>query len=502
MNLPFKCYSIKKLLMTLTMLAVYSTSGFAVWQTPATALAGFGNSLDMAADANGHAVTVYSNELDGRVYASYYTNAAWTAAQAISVSSGGLFNVAVDMDATGTALAVWYNDNDLTIESARFSGGFWGIPIPNPIETVTAFTQVDVAMNGSGQGAAIWADGSGNIRSSFFSGGVWSSPETIGTGGADISIAYSSNGTVVAGWYDGGLATVANFIGGSWQAPVVLDPAMEYMGNVGIDANGNALAIWQTSTLSALASYFNGTTWLPPVTVFADPVPMTNVIPSLAMSPSGQAVAAWLTSTGAGVSSSFNGTSWSAPIQYSPGPVTNVDVSINSSNDAALVVWATDTPIIYSSKLPFGGVWGPQEFVANPSASGDTLVNPLVAASSANGTDFSAWLQRDEGDEGAFPFAIATLAALPPSNLAATTCTNRFASQTDRVNIITWSASLDPLVVSYELRRNGVLLATIPSGGPFIYADHNRCRNVPDVYTLTAIDVNGAPSVPVTITVL
>lgn len=500
MNLPFKCYSIKNLLMTLTMLATYSTSGFAVWQTPATQLSGFGNSLDMAADANGHAVTIYSNDLEGPVFASYYTNGAWTPSQPISVSLGSAF-VAVDMDATGTALAVWNNLNDSTIESARFSGGFWGIPFPNPIETVSGPTRVDVAMDGSGRGVAIWADGAGNMRSSFFSGGVWGPVETIGTGGSFPKIAYSANGTVVAGWNDGGVAMVANYIGGSWQAPVTLDPAIQLFGNVGIDADGNALAIWKTSTLSGLASYFDGTSWLPPVTVFPDPV-VTNLPPVLAMSPGGQAVAAWFTSTGTGVSSSFNGTSWSTLLQYSPGPITDFDVSINPTNDAGLVVWATDTPIIYSSKLPLGGVWSPQEFVANPTVFGDVLVDMLVAASSDNGTDFASWLERGVGGEGGFPFAIATLAPLGPLNLAATTCTNRFASQTDRVNIITWTASVDPLVVSYELRRNGILIATIPSGGPFIYADHHRCRRVADVYILTAIDVNGGASAPSIITVL
>ncbi|QLH34694.1 MAG: hypothetical protein HWD61_04125 [Parachlamydiaceae bacterium] len=51
---------------------------------------------------------------------------------------------------------------------------------------------------------------------------------------------------------------------------------------------------------------------------------------------------------------------------------------------------------------------------------------------------------------------------------------NRFATQTDIINHLTWSPSTNPSVAGYRILRNGEAIATIPQNGPFVFNDHNR----------------------------
>lgn len=69
--------------------------------------------------------------------------------------------------------------------------------------------------------------------------------------------------------------------------------------------------------------------------------------------------------------------------------------------------------------------------------------------------------------------------------------------QTDIVNIITITPSTTPGVVSYYLRRDGVLIAIIPASGPYIYYDHNRSKHQTYTYSLTSVDGFGVESAPV-----
>jgi len=85
----------------------------------------------------------------------------------------------------------------------------------------------------------------------------------------------------------------------------------------------------------------------------------------------------------------------------------------------------------------------------------------------------------------------------PPSHFAGKTIENKFATQTDIIHRLKWKPSPDPSVSKYELFRNGKLIAVVPASGPFVYLDHNRRENVPDIYTLIAITASGVQSLPV-----
>jgi len=90
---------------------------------------------------------------------------------------------------------------------------------------------------------------------------------------------------------------------------------------------------------------------------------------------------------------------------------------------------------------------------------------------------------------------------LPPSNFAGKSIKNQFATQTEYINRLKWTPSPDPSVATYQLYRNGRLIAVIPANGPFVYSDHNRRKHSTDVYTLIAVSADGTQSPPVMVTV-
>jgi hypothetical protein len=145
--------------------------------------------------------------------------------------------------------------------------------------------------------------------------------------------------------------------------------------------------------------------------------------------------------------------------------------------------------------LPLGGSLGAVELVTSNFSSVSA-----ISSLSSNGVQF-AFLDVPLDEETEF-FATATLPAPPPNTLSITgsVCKNKFVNQAELVKTIKWTPLQDPTVVRYTLKRNGTLIATISSSGPFVYRDQKRCKKGGDVYTLTAINASGLEVDSATIT--
>lgn len=91
------------------------------------------------------------------------------------------------------------------------------------------------------------------------------------------------------------------------------------------------------------------------------------------------------------------------------------------------------------------------------------------------------------------------VAPTAPTNFRGKVIKNRFATQTDVIDNLKWSASSDPSVTGYRLFRDGVLIATIPATGPFKYNDHNRRPGVTYTYQLVAFNAGNQESAPVVV---
>lgn len=476
----------------------------AVWQQPPHEFPiteGF--KVPLGSDAHGHAFAIPTDfEFTiADVFASYYSSGIWQDPPEV-IGDGRVrsqaYSIDFAMDNTGTGLAIWYDRTSGEFRTAHFNGIVWNTPPPIPLDTGTPLNsgRVAVSMNGPNSGVAIWIDNNTTtVSSSFFSNVAWSLPVPIGTGDFSPSVAYSTNGTAVAGWTNVLNVTVNHFNGSIWQGPIILD-ATGSQPVVGIDSTGKMLAVWANILGNVVYSIsFNGISW-------SAPAPITgtagNIGISLVMTPSGTAVASWIDSTGAGFSSSYNGFGWSAPILITAGPILDNFLALSvADNGNALAVWSTTTSEIRSSRLRLGDIsWAPEEFVGTYTL--DTLFD-VNASLSEDGTGFASWAAATEGSGE--QFASVELLPVPasPSNLQGFCCKNKFAMQTECADTITWSPSIDPTVIAYYVRKNGVLVAVIPAQGPFIYVDHVNCRDA-DIYTVSAVDLNGTESLPVSIT--
>lgn len=485
----------------------------AAWQTPFefpdTVTKADNYITDMAVDANGHAVVLLGAtglNINNGVEAFNFANGTWTRTLLMAPHQTIGF-LSVDMDDSGTAVALIFNYNTNDLSGFIYDNGVWAPSIPAVVDNIPFVGNSAVSLNGPLSAIGAWFN-SATVRASILTNGIWGPVQNIGTGTAQnraISVAYSQNGTGVAIWQTSiaGGVKVSNFIGGVWQPEITLDPTgtlttsaalIVNRHNVGIDSSGNAFAVWTNSVGNVVVSKFNGVSWSPQTIALTT----GNVAPYIAVAPGGTAVVVWEDSAGNGIASAYNGTSWGTPTQFTVDPIGTTgfpSVSVDNTGNA-LAIWGTNTQVL-SALLPLGGTWRAPEVVDTPA----NTISGVISGLSSDGTGFADW--RVNGVERNFVFANYNPSAviLPPPEIFSKTCVDRYPNFSDRINIICWTASPSPSVVAYNIYRNGVLIATIPATDRLSYCDHNRCSRQTDVYTVTAVGSDGNESLPITITV-
>lgn len=478
-------------LIGLFLIIINPTIGFAVWQQPPTQFTTdiASSTGDLASDDSGHGIFLIANNETPSLTAYYNDNGTFLPPQVIYNGQIQLFELSIDMDATGTAIAAWINPASELI-TGRFSAGVWSSPLPNPLD-VDALTLGEVSMNGTGNALLVWKNGGNILRYSKFTGTSWDLPQTFGSADTtNFSTAYSVNGTGVTVFGDiSGDVIAYNYTGATWTGPFLIGVDFFSSPEVGIDSTGKAVASWGDSFGNIFTSIFDGATWSPATLLFTG---SGNFGISLDMAPNGLATLIFSDSLGNGYYSSFNGTSFSAPIIYASN-LTHFDVSVNSAGNA-LIVYSDEVALEYRSRLLLAnGLLLPVQFIAPI-----TTDDGIEASLSGNGVGFSLWsTQFGEEDNDLFG-SVFLSNPTPPLGISGKTCKQKFASQTEHIHIISWIPSIDPLVTSYQIRRNGTLIETVPSTGPFIFADRNRCRR--DTYTVTAVTLTGFSSTSLTIT--
>jgi len=183
---------------------------------------------------------------------------------------------------------------------------------------------------------------------------------------------------------------------------------------------------------------------------------------------------------------------------YFPLPVvTNVAPSFGPSTGGTSVI-ITGTNFIEATALDFG-VNAATSFTVN-SATQITATSPAgtgvvdVTVTTLGGTSVTS------------PADLFTYLNLTPINLRGHQVKNRFATQTDYVNVLQWRE--EPagahLIVSYRIYRNAQLtqlIATISSSAPLQYEDHNRVPGKTYTYFVVSVDVLGDLSAFATVTV-
>ena len=114
-----------------------------------------------------------------------------------------------------------------------------------------------------------------------------------------------------------------------------------------------------------------------------------------------------------------------------------------------------------------------------------------------NGTAYGYALVAVDTSGNASAISSPAVTATPHDGLAPAAPSGFTATAGDSQVLLSWTATSDAEVRSYELRRNGVLIAT-PSSAATTYTDTGRSNGVTYTYALVAVDVAGMRSPPVT----
>jgi|GEM_PF-1609731 len=454
----------------------------------------------VATDENAHAMTAYSMPFNSNSINTYYfDNNVWNNLL-LNTAIGNVSDLV--MAPGGLALLTYIDDANNDLRSYYFNGTMWNIPANDPIDTAI-IRGGDLAINASGLGVTVWSDSTNDIRVSFFSSGNWGTPSlpaVIGTGDRPL-VSINAAGDLIVAWQDDvlGGVSVRHYIAGVWSATSTNLPTANLRG-VGISAGKSLVLTSDGLTSDVRASYFQVGV-LDSTTTLNPPQPNTLAIfgSILEMAPNGTAVATWqYNQTFFGqydlYYAQFDGTTWAPAVNFQPnGPDSTAPaLSLNSLGDA-LLFWGNFPGFtLNTARLPVGGI------LTTPVSFRTAITKPDSLVVSLADNDFNALAWFEDLGEGGNPFGAIEVAAAP-TELQATSCSDRNKGQGNCVIILTWDPSVDPNVASYNLLRDNIFIANILASGPLTYNDPVACNATFD-YTLKAVDNNGVEGVPVTIT--
>ena len=331
--------------------------------------------VQIAVDPNGNAVAVWSvydwswNHTSVRANR-YVVGTGWTgvtnlSTEAVQAASGA--NVA--MDSTGNAMVVWSQDSGTTnstqgVFADKYTIGIgWGTP--KLIESASvAATRTgwgpQVAFDASGNAIAVWYQYTkpGIYANRYVAGAGWGTPVAIadtGTTSYDegVQLAFDKNGNAIAVWNQyGGVLYANRYVAGSgWGTTSIVESnGTDYSEKAAFDQNGNAIAIWGNSSCNSnniqAAPYVVGAGWGAMKKCYEQGVSFVNKTldltrePQIVIDKNGNATAVWVRGVG-GIGSIYAST---ATIASAP-TVTNYMISTTASPAAGGSVTCSPNPV-------------------------------------------------------------------------------------------------------------------------------------------------------------
>ncbi len=88
---------------------------------------------------------------------------------------------------------------------------------------------------------------------------------------------------------------------------------------------------------------------------------------------------------------------------------------------------------------------------------------------------------------------------LPAASLTGENLCISFLTQRNLVQRLVWTASPSPNIVQYRIYQNGILVGSINPNQPFIFDFHNISANISITYSVTALNLFGEESAPISI---
>lgn len=179
---------------------------------------------------NGNAVAAWATAA-GEMKAAYFNGTSWETAQIIMGTDVELNSANVVIDQENVATAMWQTSLAREIfVSQSIAGGAWSVPLKisdglsnsNP-----DYSFEPLAVNEAGDLIAIWSDGFGIVSSFSTNGTIWSAPERIFTGIANLeSIGLADCGFAVALWNADGENAIIAAVNTNFLTPI--DPLVRF----------------------------------------------------------------------------------------------------------------------------------------------------------------------------------------------------------------------------------------------------------------------------------
>lgn len=430
------------------------------WTTPVTITdsgllaGGIGTDIStVGSTCNSAAVWTSSDGTNNRIKASIYNGTTWSAAVILS-DPGFSSNLAqVSIDSSGNAVAIW-NRSDVVVRASFYNGTSWSAPVDISATSTGAFARA-LDTDNQGNFYALWqiSDGTNIItQTATFNGTTWSSPIDLSSAGINsISLDISVNdlGEAVALYWEQGVNTLVYArmnSGSTWtMAELISTPGVNTRHcSVSINNSGNIIvAMLRLDVAQLEVTNFNGSTWSTPQ--FLGNTVAQDIFPDVDLSNSGTGVAVWEGTNGTDditQAAIFDGSDWSTPEDLSEAGEDAVQQTVGiDSFGNAIATWQTSGVVVQSSAF---------------------LLKP------ASPTNFQGFIVE-----------------------------NRFLTQTDTINKLSWTASISATTVGYRIYQNGVVVAQTPATGPFAVELHNRIKGLTNTYSLVAFDSTGTESDPV-----
>ncbi len=404
------------------------------------------------------------------VEASYYSinSNSWSTPTIIDQYNGGVSQPQLIVDKSGNVTAVWfeYLGGSYLVEAARFNGTNWTtVILDNGIQSPNAYiyTSPQMVVDGSGNVTVVWFEQQGSnyaVQAARFSGGAWTiSPATLDGSNAYIytspQMVVDELGNVTVAWIEqqgsNYVVEAARFSGGAWTSAVILNNGIQtpeaYSGTtlqLTVDEYGNVTATWEENSTNPTSVQ---------VTRFSAPPAVSGLSPNY-------------------------------------GPVNETtSVIITGYN------FATATAVNFGSTSAIS-------FTVNSNTQ-ITALSPASAAGTVDVTIVSAGLTSTTSLEDQFTFQD----LFPPTNLTGYQQINRFLTQYEYTNILSWNIpSLGEIPTAYRIYRDASLtkLAGIvyyTGNQQLEFVDHNLKKGVVYSYYIVSVAAQGNMSEPASLVI-
>lgn len=533
-----------------------NTSLLAGWSTPQIVVAEDGVQPSIATDGNGNSIAVWYTDSEVFQAATLQAGAVnglgqplWVPTNDITTDIHNSFNPiiqSVGMDNNGNALVAWADSTQSYIYISRLPFGqtTWSTPLQiNIFQPGITVTDPYIAVNARGDAIVSWAtlvpstsyqyhlwSNAYNSRTNSWQGAIelWGTTVEYDSDVNPVAIDARGNGVAVIGNSDQTSSVQPfsyNLSTNLWTVinPIPITYNDQVITTVAVTPGGDAAIIainLDASTVTAYTLLFNQTTVTNP-TVLSTTADLIFNVPVVQADALGGFLTVWADNTTALGSARYSLLSrqWQVlPLLALDQPPEIITLAVDAIGNGVatwtaggLTTFSIPTIPILSAVLGYNNnAWNLLTQVSTDNSNENAFSRVVITT---QGDAVAVWetglapglLDVSDFSPSSISSSISSsiflnLFPLLPVNFQGKLIKNKFLSQTSFKNVLSWSTSPSPNVVSYNLYRNGTLIATIPNNGSsFTYTDANQRK--PYVYTLVAINNLGYSSAPTTIVV-